>query len=144
MEHTKILEYEGIHCKLIIERPLPGVAVVRISGHDLGEFGDVALRELEKEIENNQQIELFIDARDTQGASIDVSGAWALWLAKNRQGFKHVTMLTGSRFVRITADFVQRFAELGNLMHIHTDCAAFDSSLALACQSRNSAGSAIE
>lgn len=144
MENANVLEYEGIHCKLIIERPRPGVAVVRISGHDLGEFGDLALRELEKEIASNQQIELFIDARDTQGASIDVSGTWAVWLAKNRQGFKHVTMLAGSRFVRITADFVQRFAELGNLMRIHTDPAAFDDSLAMACQSRNSPGSATE
>ena len=50
MEDAKALQYEGIHCKLTIERPRPGVAVVRISGHDLGEFGDVALRELEKEI----------------------------------------------------------------------------------------------
>ena len=63
MNAAKILQYEGIHCNLTIERPQPGVAVVRISGHDLGEFGDVASRELEKEITAHQQIELFIDAR---------------------------------------------------------------------------------
>jgi hypothetical protein len=136
MEDAKVLQYEGIHCKLTIERPSAGVAVVRISGHDLGEFGDVALRELEKEIAAHQRIELFIDARDAQSASIDVSSAWALWLAKNRSAFKGITMLTGSRFVRLTADFVQRFAELGNLMDISTDPATFDTSLAAACQGR--------
>ncbi len=136
MNAAKILQYEGIHCNLTIERPQPGVAVVRISGHDLGEFGDVASRELEKEITAHQQIELFIDARDAQSASIDVSSIWALWLARNRSAFKRIVVLTGSRFVRLTADFVQRFAGLGTLMDISTDPAAFDSVLAAACQSR--------
>jgi hypothetical protein len=112
------------------------VAVVRTSGHDLGEFGDVALRELEKEIAVHGQIELFVDARDAQSASIDVSSTWAIWLAKNRPAFKSITMLTGSRFVRLTADFVQRFAELRDLMHIDTDHALFDSSLVKACGSK--------
>jgi len=136
MEYAKALQYEGIHCKLTIERPRPGVALVRISGHDLGEFGDVALRELEKEIAVHGQIELFVDARDAQSASIDVSSTWAIWLAKNRPAFKSITMLTGSRFVRLTADFVQRFAELRDLMHIDTDHALFDSSLVKACGSK--------
>ena len=135
MEDAKILQYEGIHCNLAIERPRPGVAVVRISGRDLGEFGDVALRELEKEIAVHQQIELFIDARDAQSASIDVSSTWAIWLSKNRPAFKSITMLTGSRFVRLTADFVQRFAELSDLMYIYTDSALFETSLAKACES---------
>jgi hypothetical protein len=76
VEDRKVLQYEGIYCKLTIERPQPGVAVIRISGHDLGEFGDLAQRELEKEIASHQQIELFIDARDAQSASIDVSSSW--------------------------------------------------------------------
>jgi len=84
MKDAKVLQYEGIHCNLTLERPHAGVAVVRISGRDLGEFGDVALRELEKEIAAHQRIELFIHARDAQSASIDVSSTWARWLAKNR------------------------------------------------------------
>jgi phage regulator Rha-like protein len=38
-------------------------------------------------------------------------------------------MLTGSRFVQLTADFVRRFAELGDAMHVYTDGAAFDEAL---------------
>jgi len=38
-------------------------------------------------------------------------------------------MLTGSRFIRLTADFVRRFAELGDAMRIYTDPAAFDGAL---------------
>ena len=38
-------------------------------------------------------------------------------------------MLTGSRFIRLTADFVRRFADLGELMRIYTDPAVFDGAL---------------
>ena len=41
-------------------------------------------------------------------------------------------MLTGSRLIRITADFVRRFAGLNEIMRIYTDPAAFDESAALA------------
>jgi hypothetical protein len=41
-------------------------------------------------------------------------------------------MLTGSRFVQLTADFVRRFAELGDAMLIYTDGVAFDEALASA------------
>ena len=41
-------------------------------------------------------------------------------------------MLTRSRFVQLTADFVQRFAELGPRMRIFTDPVAFDTALELA------------
>ena len=144
MEDRQVLQYEGIHCKLIIERPQPGVAVIRIAGHDLGEFGDLAQRELEKEIASHQQIELFIDARDAQSASIDVSSSWALWLARNRSAFKRIKTVTGSRFVRLTADFVQRFAELTDLMDICTDPVSFDISLAKASESKIPRNSALQ
>ena len=38
-------------------------------------------------------------------------------------------MLTGSKFVQLTADFVRRFAELGDAMRVYTDGAAFDEAL---------------
>lgn len=43
--------------------------------------------------------------------------------------FRHISMLTGSRFIKLTADFVRRFAELGDLMRIYTDPSAFDGAL---------------
>jgi hypothetical protein len=38
-------------------------------------------------------------------------------------------MLTGSRFVQLSAELVRRFAELGDLMRLYTDPAAFDEAL---------------
>jgi hypothetical protein len=75
-------------------------------------------------------MDLFIDARNAQGASLDVSNDWAQWLGKQRARFRQINMLTGSRFVQITADFVRRFAALADIMRIYTEGAAFDDALA--------------
>jgi hypothetical protein len=120
--------YEGIHCRLTIERPAPGVLVLRLSGSDVGEFGDAPMKALDQDLAKGPA-RLFIDARAVKGASIDVSNDWALWLRARRTSFTQISMLTGAPFVQLTAKFVQRFAELGELMRIYTDSKAFDSAL---------------
>src|SRR3546814_14553184 len=69
--------WDGLHCSFTMERPARGVVVLRIAGHDVGEFGDAPLRALEGYLWADGMIALFIDVRDTEGASIEVSGAWA-------------------------------------------------------------------
>ena len=102
--------------------------MLRLTGWDTGEFGDAAMREIEKDF-TGQPLQLFIDARAVKGASIDVSNDWALWLRANRQRFAQISMLTGAPFVQLTARFVQRFADLGEVMRIYTDASAFDAAL---------------
>jgi phage regulator Rha-like protein len=41
-------------------------------------------------------------------------------------------MLTGSRFIQMTAEFVRRFAALEGIMRICTEPSAFDTALAQA------------
>jgi hypothetical protein len=88
------------------------------------------MQELSKDLAEGRPVELFIDAREVRGASIEVSGEWAQWLGKHRSHFRHITMLTGSRFIQLTANFVRRFADLGEVMRIYTDPAAFYAALA--------------
>jgi len=57
--------------------------VLRIAGSDVGEFGDAPMLQLNQRLAGGESIDLFIDARDVRGAS------------------------SGSRYVRITADFVR-------------------------------------
>lgn len=128
-ELTEVV-YEGVSCQLAIVRPATNVVIVKLDGWDTGEFSDIPMQELAKDIAGGNLIELFIDARDSKGASVEVSSQWAQWLGKHRSCFKHVSMLTGSRFIQLTADFVRRFAELGELMRIYTDPVAFDAALA--------------
>src|SRR5690349_2684325 len=132
MQHdsSRDITYQGIHCALTIRRPIPGVTVVVLGGSDIGEFGDFPMQELAKDLERSGALELFIDAGAVRGASIEVSKEWALWMSGQRHRLKRISMLTGSRYVQMTALFVRRFAELLDQMRIFTERAAFDEVLA--------------
>lgn len=131
MQHDLLptIEYEGVHCGLKINRPAPGIAVVVLCGCDIGEFADFPMRELGKDLARFGSIELFIDARAVKGASIEVSSEWAFWMRTHRLQLTRISMLTGSRYIHITADFVRRFGGLVDRMKIFTDQRAFDESL---------------
>ena len=133
LEHGEI-HYDGVHCTLAIERFSRGVVVLRISGTDVGEFGEAPMLALNEWFPGTDPVEFFIDARHVRGASIDVSGEWARWLGSQKMKLRTVTMLTGSRFVQITAEFVRRFAELEGIMRICTEPEVFESALAEALQ----------
>ena len=135
------MRYEGIHCRLVVECPAPAVVVVKLTGWDVGEFGDVPMKEIVRHFASDG-LELFIDAREVKGATIDVSNEWAQWLRANRDRFKHISMLTGGPFVRLTAKFVRRFAALDEVMRIYTDAAAFDGALATAIAGASARGAA--
>lgn len=120
---------EGVNGSMRIDEPAPGVVLVVIEGTDIGELGDAPFRVLAPLLEGDRPVEMFIDARDARGPSIDVSNDWALWLARHRDRLRHVSMLTANRFVQLTADFVRRFADLGDLMRLYTDPAVFEGAL---------------
>jgi len=122
--------FDGVHCTFAIQRFPCGVVLLKISGTDIGEFGDGPMLELKECLKEIAPIRLFIDARDVQGASIEVSGEWAGWLQANKSDLRDISMLTGSRFIEITAGFVRRFAALQGIMRIYTESAAFDAALA--------------
>ena len=121
--------FEGIHCTLTLRRLRPGIVLAIFKGPDVGEFGQAPFKELARDLETSRRIELFVDARAVPTASLDVSNDWAQWMRTNRSSFRQINMLTGSRFVQLTADFVLRFAELGDIMRIYTEAAAFDATL---------------
>ena len=123
------IRLDGIHCSLSIAKPADRVVLMKISGTDVGEFGDAPMRALRDCVGDSVLIQLFIDARDVRGASIEVSGDWAGWLSAHKTILENVTMLTGSRFIQITAEFVRRFSSLEGSMRICTDPSVFDRAL---------------
>jgi len=136
------LDYEGVHCSLSIRRPAAAVAVVILQGSDVGEFADFPMRELDKDLQRYGAIDLYIDARAVRGASIEVSSEWAFWMRTHARSLRQICMLTGSRYIQITAQFARRFAGLGEKMRIFTEAPAFEESLAAAIQASPSASSA--
>ena len=126
---TREVYFEGVHCNLAIERRSPQVVLMTIGGTDVGEFGDAPMNALKEWINGSSEVDLFIDARDVRGASVEVSGDWAGWLNAHKPFLRSVTMLTGSRFIHVTAEFVRRFARLEGSMRICTDPAVFEQML---------------
>jgi hypothetical protein len=116
---------------LEIRRPARGVVVLVVTGTDIGEHGERPFDELARDVAAGP-FELFVDARESRAVALDVSGSWARWLSARRDALVRVNMLTGSRFVELTANFVRDFAELGERMRIYTDAVAFESALAAA------------
>jgi hypothetical protein len=131
------VRFEGVHCTMEVARRARGVVVLTIMGSDIGELADAPFKAIEAALAEDGKVELFIDARETRGASVDVSNEWALWLRKHRNALHQVTLVTGSSFIRLTADFVRRFAELEGIMRITTDRSAFDDALADAIRARS-------
>jgi hypothetical protein len=123
------VRFEGVVCSITIARPARGVVLVSFMGTDAGELGDAPFVELAKDLASSEPIALFIDAREGRAASVDVSGNWAAWLGRNKAKFTHISMLTGTRFIQLSADLVKRFAGLGETMRIYTDPASFDEAL---------------
>lgn len=129
------IHYEGVHCSLAITQLASEVVVLKISGSDVGEFGDAPLLALDGWLAGAAPVELFIDARNVRGASIDVSGEWAIWLGRHKANLRAITMLMGSPFIHITAEFVRRFADLEGIMRICTEPDVFEAALHAALKS---------
>lgn len=129
MRWSAPIRYQGSACELTFTTPVQGVVLLTIAGHDIGEFGALPMSQLERYFIDDRPIALFIDARSTKGASMEVSGAWAQWLAEHRDHLAAIHMLVSSRLVHITAKFVRDFSGLDDLMRVYTDTAAFDAAL---------------
>ena len=123
------IRFDGVHCSIVLERPAESVILLRISGTDTGELGDAPMQGLNEWLGSGGPVKLFIDARAVRGASIDVSSEWASWLNEHRGDLESITMLTGSKLIQITAEFVRRFAELNGKMWVCTEAAVFDMAL---------------
>jgi hypothetical protein len=52
-----------------------------------------------------------------------------VWLRKNRDRLREVHMATGSPFLKMSAEFVRKFAEIDDRMQVYTDPLAFDQAL---------------
>jgi hypothetical protein len=131
--------FEGAHCAVELEQFSQSLLLMRLSGSDTGELRDAPMRKLADWLGHAEAVEFFIDARNVRGASIDVSSEWATWFTTHRDRFQSITMLTGSKFIQITAEFVRRFAGLNGIMWVCTDANVFDLAL-LQAQKRKHLG----
>jgi len=118
----------GANCCISMSRVAEGRVLVRLLGSDHGELGCEPFRELERSF-GAKPLELFFDLYAATGATVDVSGSWAVWLRRNRDRLGSVGILTGSSFVRASARTVQRFSGLGERAKLYAEPAMFVAAL---------------
>ncbi|HYQ15209.1 MAG TPA: hypothetical protein VEQ58_05620 [Polyangiaceae bacterium] len=122
-------------CQLAISKLRAGRVLIVLEGRDLGQLGAEPFRELEKSLEPSGPVELFFDLRGALGATLEASGSWAVWLRRNQQRLRRVSLLTAQPVIALSAKAVVRFALLGEKARIYADAAAFDSALLTASRS---------
>ena len=132
MRITQSVTYEVVNGSLTINRPAPGVVLLKFQGPDVGEFGGAPFQELAGDLAAYGRIQLFVDAAECPGASLDVSSEWAKWINTHRSELAALHLLCGSRFIQLTADFVRRFTGLEGKMRIYTERTPFAEALAQA------------
>lgn len=115
-------------CCVAISRVAERRVLVRLLGKDYGELGSQPFLELEKNFDAGP-LELFFDLQAATGATMDVSSGWALWLRRHRERLRSVSILSGSRFVHLSARTVQGFSQLGDKLKLYADPVAFHGAL---------------
>lgn len=110
-------------------RVRPGVVLVRISGYDRGEFGDVPFDLMQAEIQRWGKIELFVDATETPGAVTAVRELWTEWFRVHQRGLVRVHAISGSNFVEMALSVAKTLSRTGELMQLYSDREGFDAAL---------------
>ncbi|HTQ35836.1 MAG TPA: hypothetical protein VMH77_02265 [Steroidobacteraceae bacterium] len=117
-------------CTFTFLRLRPGAMLVKIAGHDRGQFGTRALDEVRLEILRNRPLELFVDAREAVAAATSVSAEWTRFFELNREHLRRVCVLVGSKVLYLTVAIAQHLSRTGNLIQILSDAEIFDAQLA--------------
>jgi hypothetical protein len=129
MQSAGEIRFETEECCVIVSKVGERRVLVVFEGKDRGELGREPFDAIEKSFQNDTPLDLFFDLFSAEGATLEVSGPWALWLRANRARLGRVTMLTGSPFVKLSARSVQRFSGLGDKLRLYSDPQAFASEL---------------
>lgn len=114
---------------IVFVRPRPGVLVVTIEGYDKGQFGTAPFDEIHSALRVAAPLELFVDARNTVGATVRVSQDWTSFLSRHRRELRHVHVLVGSKVVELTVAIAQHLSRTGNLIQIYSAPAIFEAQL---------------
>ena len=120
------VKLEAGDCSFVYARPKPGVLLVTIAGYDTGQFGTTSLDEIRAELQRQQTLELFVDAREAFGATVSVSDEWTRFFTSNRERLKRVSVLVGSKAVYLTVAIAQHLSRTGSLIQIYSDAELFE------------------
>jgi hypothetical protein len=106
---------------MIIARLRTAVMLVKISGYDNGEHGNLPFNPVNEEIARFGPIEFFVDIGAAIGAVTEVREAWTQWFQSNRQGVRKVSILVQSSFMKLAVEVTKLFSRTGELITVYSD-----------------------
>lgn len=115
--------------RFVFSTPRPGMLLIRIAGHDLGQFGSAALDEITNALRRDRPLEIFVDTREAVSVSPRVRDEWTRFFASNREHLTAVHVLTGSKFVHLAVAVAQLFSKTGDLIRLYSTPAIFEAKL---------------
>lgn len=116
-------------CQVSIAKLREHRVLIVLEGTDRGSLGREPFQELEQSLASGGPFELFFDLRAARGATLDVSGSWAVWLRANQKRLRRVSMLTARPIVGLSAKTVARFSQLGDRAKLYSNAAEFERAL---------------
>jgi hypothetical protein len=129
LESIAAKQFRAAGCQLSIERLRAGRLLIVLEGTDVGQLGREPFRELEKRLATDGPLELFFDLRRADGATLEASGSWAIWLRANQQRIDRVGMLTARPVIGLSAKTVARFSQLGSKARLYSNARDFEHAL---------------
>ena len=129
MDGTNDRSFEGLHCTVLLQRPVPGVVVLVVDGERIAELGDAPVRTLELDIARGPKLQLFFDGRGVRERSVELSTHWTRWLTQHKHGLRQISILTASPCVHLNVGTARRLADLGELLRVYTQPASFDAAV---------------
>ena len=115
-------------------RPRPDVLVVTITGYDKGQLGTAPLDEIGSILRIAAPLQLFVDARNSVGATVRVSEDWTRFLTRHQADLTRVHVLVGSKMVELTVAIARHLSRTDRLIQIYSDPATFEKQLENACK----------
>lgn len=128
MSRPASIWHDSPTCSVVLERLAPKRVLISLLGRDLGALGSKPLSSLERLL-NGDDHELFFDLSEAQAATLDVSASWAIWLRANRARLSRVCLLPRAPMIRLSAETVSRFSQLGSRAVVYRDPVAFERAL---------------
>lgn len=121
---------------LLFTRPASGVLVVTITGYDKGQFGTAPFDEIDSLLRVAAPVHLFVDARNSVGATVRVSEDWTRFISRHGAELAHVHVLVGSKMVELTVAIARHLSRTDRLIQIYSDPEVFETQLEAACTRR--------
>ena len=103
-----------------------GLLLIRVEGHDNGQFGSALTDEIAAVLARAAPVEIFVDASAGSMPGLAVNRQWARFLGDHQHDITRVHILVGSKIAELSLAVVQRLSPAGKLIRTYTKREAFE------------------